>query len=230
MRAYPSLNRVKMPGHGCTVPPKDARSRWISSPPRRGGSDTDNLAIAVMLREINPAGFLVMRQNQRRNTPLFRALDADIDMLSGYVVAGEVLRHIRAPQLSYFLKLAAQEDEAWAHALLERMRVHIGHHTVETWSVAFDAGHAPAVLAALHSGRALTVGTLMRAPDNRALRLHAVALLLQPVAGGKTLLPADDTPLQPGDRLLVCGRGLARARQRLTLNDATVLADLMGAT
>ncbi len=113
-------------------------------------NDTDNLAIAVMLRELNPAAFLVMRQNQRRNTPLFRALAADIVTLSGHVVAAEVLRHIRAPQLSYFLKLARQEDEAWAHGLLERMRERIGHDTVEAWSLTIDARHTPAVVGALH--------------------------------------------------------------------------------
>ena len=191
-------------------------------------NDTDNLAIAVMLREVNPAAFLVMRQNQRRNAPLFRALDADIGMLSGYVVAAEVLRHIRSPQLSYFLKLARQQDEAWAHALLDRMRERIGHHTVEAWSVMVDDKRAPALAAALRSGRTVTVGDLMQAPDNRKLRLHAVPLLLQPASGGKTLAPGDEVSLAEGDRLLMCGREVARARQRLSVDDETVLDYLLG--
>lgn len=187
-------------------------------------NDTDNLAIAVMLREVNPAAFLVIRQNQRRNTPLFRALEADIGTLSGYVVAAEVLRHIRAPQLSYFLKLARQQDEAWAHALLERMRERIGHDTVEAWSLTLDAARAPACMGAMAAGRIVTVGELLTAPDNRKLRLHAVPLLLQPADGGKTLLPDDATELHAGDRLLMCGRDIARRRQRLLVHDDQVLA------
>lgn len=190
-------------------------------------NDTDNLAIAFMLRELNPAAFLVMRQNQRRNTPLFRAVNADIVTLSGHVVAAEVLRHLRAPQLSYFLKLARQQDETWAHDLLARMRERIGHDTVETWSLRVDEGHAPAMVGALRAGQALTVGDLMKAPDNRKLRLHGVPLLLQPADGGKTLLPSDDQVLQEGDQLLMCGRDITRARQRLSTTDDPTLAYLV---
>lgn len=203
---------------------RQARAESVDAIVVATDNDTNNLAMAVMLREINPAAFLVMRQNQRRNTPLFRAVDADIGTLSGYVVAAEVLRHIRAPQLSYFLKLARQQDEAWAHALLERMRERVGHHTVEAWSLTVNLRHAPALMGALRSGCQPTVGDLLSAPDNRKLRLHAVPLLLQPAEGSKTLLPEDDTPVREGDRLLMCGRDIARRRQHQVVHDDTALA------
>jgi Trk K+ transport system NAD-binding subunit len=185
--------------------------------------DTLSLSIAMLARELNPDVFLVMRQTQRRNTPLFRALNADINTLAGYIVAGEVLRIIRAPQLAYFLRLARQQNEEWAAALLARMRERIGKETVESWSICADDDGAPALAAALRAGWRVTVGDLLRAPDNRELRLHAVPLLLQH-ASGKELLPADDAELSPGDQLLLCGRQVARRRAHRTVRDHSVLA------
>lgn len=185
-------------------------------------SDIDNLAIAVLARDLQPGIFIVMRQNERKHNPLFDAVRVDLGALSGHMVAAEVLRIIRAPQLSYFLRLARQEDEAWAGALLDRLREAVGDETAESWSVPIDEQHAPAVVAALRGGCTVTVGDLMRAPDNRDLRLRAVPLLLQHVEG-KHLLPSPELELSPGDRLLMAGRAIARARLRLTVNDDSVL-------
>jgi len=180
----------------------------------------------MLARELNPRLFMVLRQSERRNTPLFRAIGADITTLSGYIVAAEVLRIIRAPQLSYFLRLARQQDEAWVHGLLERMRARIGDRVAETWSISIDAATTPALAAALRRGRRVTIGDLMRAPDNRDLPLGAVPLLLQQ-REGKSLLPGDEEPLAIGDRLLLCGRDAARGRLRWTVHDDRVLRYLL---
>lgn len=188
-----------------------------------GGKDTENLTACLTARKLNAEVFIAVRQNERRNTPMFKAAPLDISVLSGYIVAAEVLRIIRAPQLSYFMRLARQQKEEWAHGLLAAMREHIGAETVESWSVTIDADEAGAVVAALRAGRTVTVGDLMRAPDNRELRLRAVPLLLQR-AQEKVLLPADGEALAEGDRLLLCGRGIAASRLRWTARDDTVLA------
>ncbi|MBP6052205.1 MAG: NAD-binding protein [Pseudomonadales bacterium] len=186
-------------------------------------NDTLCLAIASLAHELNPGIFTVVRQNERRNTPMFRAFDADISTLAGYVVAAEVLRIIRAPQLSYFLRLARLEDEQWAHALLERMRTCNGKETVEAWSLSIDARNSPALVGALRSGRRVTVGDLLRAPDNRDLPVKAVPLLLQH-AEGKQLLPDPSQELREGEQLLFCGRMVARGRLYRTVHDDQVLA------
>ncbi|MCG3171135.1 MAG: hypothetical protein CALGDGBN_02722 [Pseudomonadales bacterium] len=190
-------------------------------------NDTTNLAVAMLARELNPSLFRVVRLSNRRNTPLFRALEADIITLSGYIVAAEVLRIIRAPQLSYFLRLARHQDERWTAQLLERMRERIGAEIAETWSITIDEASAPAFAAARARGQRVTVGELMRAPDNRELCLGAVPLLLQR-EDGKSLLPADDEELLLGDRLLLCGREITRGRLRWSLSDQRVLRYLTG--
>ena len=143
-------------------------------------------------------------------------------------MAAEVLRIIRAPQLSYFLRLARQQDEAWVRGLLERMRERIGDEIAETWSIGIDAAAMPAVAAAIRRGRKVTVGDLMRAPDNREIPLSAVPLLLQR-REGKSLLPGDEEALAMGDRLLLCGRDAARGRLRWTVSDDRVLRYLLRA-
>lgn len=188
-----------------------------------GPDDTGNLTACLAARKLNADVFLAVRQNERRNSPMFRAAPVDLSVLSGYIVAAEVLRIIRAPQLSYFMRLARQQKEEWAHALLMSMREHIGNDTVESWSVTIDREEAPAVVAALRSGRQVRVGDVMSAPDNRELRLRAVPLLLQR-ANEKVLLPADGEALAEGDRLLLCGREVAVSRMRWTVRDDTVLA------
>ena len=185
--------------------------------------DTVNLTASLAARRLNPSVFIASRQNERRNSPMFRAAPIDLAVLSGYIVAAEVLRIIRAPQLSYFLRLARQQKEDWAHDLLMAMREHIGDETVESWSVTLDRDGAEAVVAALRAGRAVRVGDLMKAPDNRDLRLRAVPLLLQR-GQDKVLRPEDDVTVAEGDRLLLCGRAIASSRMRWTVRDDTVLA------
>jgi hypothetical protein len=138
-------------------------------------------------------------------------------------VAAEVLRIIRAPQLSYFLRLARHENEQWAHALLERIRACNGSETVETWSLGINVQSAPALVGALRSGRRVTVGDLLRAPDNREIAVKAVALLLQH-AEGKRLLPDAGQEIREGEQLLFCGRMIARRRLYRTVHDDQVLA------
>ena len=178
--------------------------------------DIDNLAIALAGRSMNKTLFIVARQTQRRNGLVFRAAPVDLVMLSGYVLAGEVLRVIRAPQLATFLRRARDEDEAWAADLLRTMREVIGKEVVESWSVTIDANQAPTVCQALAASEAVTLGQLLTRADGSGDLLRAVPLLLQ--RGQERLLrPGLDMPLQLDDRILCCGRHSARATMRHNL-------------
>lgn len=185
--------------------------------------DTVALAVTMLARELRPGIFTVVRQSEKTNTPLFKALSPDMAILSGDVVAAEVLRVIRAPQLSYFLNLARREDELWAHALLLRLRERIGDTVPDSWSVTLDEAEAPAPWAILAKGYALSIADLMRSPDNPAIWLDAIPLLIQRERG-KILLPDDTARIEPGDKLLLCGTPEARSHLRWTLQDPRALA------
>lgn len=178
--------------------------------------DIDNLAIALAGRGMNKSVFVVARQTQRRNSLVFRAAPVDLVMLSGYVLAGEVLRVIRAPQLATFLRRARDEDEAWAADLLQTMRKVIGKEVVESWSVTITPDQARTVCRALAGAEAVTLRQLLTRADGSGDLLHAVPLLLQ--RGQERLLrPPLDMALQRDDRVLCCGRNSARATMRLNL-------------
>jgi voltage-gated potassium channel len=137
-------------------------------------------------------------------------------MLSGYVLAGEVLRVIRAPQLATFLRRARDEDEAWAADLLQTMRDVIGKEVVESWSVTISPAQARTVCRVMAGSETVTLGQLLTRADGSGDPLQAVPLLLQ--RGQERMLrPALDTPLQLDDRILCCGRNSARATMRHNL-------------
>ncbi len=178
--------------------------------------DIDNLAVALAGRGMNKALFIVARQTQRRNGLVFRAAPVDLVMLSGYVLAGEVLRVIRAPQLATFLRRARDEDEAWAADLLQAMRKVIGKEVVESWSVTLEPTQAQTVCRALAASQTVTLGQLLTRADGSGDLIHAVPLLLQR-GQERVLRPALNMPLQLDDRILCCGRHSARATMRHNL-------------
>ncbi|MEO7853429.1 MAG: NAD(P)-binding protein [Rubrivivax sp.] len=175
--------------------------------------DIDNLAIVLAARHINKSVRIVAQQTQRRNAAIFRAAPADLVMLAGHAVAAEMLRVIRAPQLATFLNRARHEDEAWAAALLQRMREVIGDEVVESWSIELVPPRAPTVCTALDCGESVPLRRLMTRPDGKGTLVHAVPLLLQR-GQDSTMLPTLDTELHAGDRVLCCGRARARLTMR----------------
>lgn len=175
--------------------------------------DIDNLAIVLAARNLKKNLFTVARQTQRRNRSVFRAAPVDLVMLSGYVVAAEVLRVVRAPQLATFLRAARDEDEVWAAALLQKVRDAVGDRVVESWSIDVTTARASGLCGAISSGQKVLLSGLLVPPDKGSGPLHALPLMLQ---RGRTrhLLPPLDTALQLGDRVLFCGRERARDLMR----------------
>ena len=175
--------------------------------------DIDNLSITLAAHGVNKRATIMARQTQRRNSLVFRESPAKLVTLSGYVVAAEVLRRIRSPLLSDFLRRARDESEDWAHALLQRLRAVVGAEVLESWSIRCDGAQAPHLRAALGAGRPLALGVLLTDPQPAAGAIAAVPLLVQ--RGRQlTLLPSADWPLQVNDTILLCGSERARAMTR----------------
>lgn len=189
--------------------------------------DIDNLAITLAARSLNERLFILARQTQRRNGVVFRAAPADQVMLGGYVVAAEVLRVIRAPQLATFLRQARDQEETWAAALLQRLRDVVGAEVVESWSIECTASGAPALHAALQRGELVTLSRLMTHFAEHS-PVETVPLLLQRQQA-RLLLPDVGTALQADDRILFCGSARARTRMRHAIA-AHRLAPEMSAT
>jgi voltage-gated potassium channel len=175
--------------------------------------DVDNLAIALAARLLNKTLFIVARQTQQRNTQVFKASPVQLVMLKGNVVAAEVLRVIRAPQLATFLRKARDQDEVWAYALLQRMRASFGDSVVESWSMDITPEQTAAVCAALQRGEKVALQQLMIRPNGSQYLVRAIPLLLQR-GQERILLPDLDTPLHLDDHILCCGQARARSTMR----------------
>jgi Trk K+ transport system NAD-binding subunit len=184
-------------------------------------NDTTNLSLVAAARRANPGVFVAARQNRAASAPLFDAVKVDSLLVPADVVAHEVYAQLATPLLWRFLLEVPRRDDAWAAEVVERLMSLCGEHLQAVWKVRLTAAEAPAVQGWLASG-STRLGDLLRDPDDRDERLHAVPLLL--ARGGSLddveVAPDDDVPLATDDELLLVGWPSARR-----LLDSTLISD-----
>lgn len=172
-------------------------------------NDANNLSIIMTACDLNPKLFMVARQNEQQNDPLFRAAKLDLLMQRSSVIAHKIFALLTTPLLTEFLDLAKKQGNDWANQLVSRLGGIVGDEAPETWGVAISPAEAPAIYAGLARGHTVTVGDLWRDPRNRDERLPGIALLLKR-GDEETVVPDESMPLERGDRLLLAGRIEAR--------------------
>jgi voltage-gated potassium channel len=169
------------------------------------GTDNDliNIALAERARAANPDVFVAVRQQDGMHRPLLNALDTDSVYIHTDLVAREVLARIVNPSFWHFVELAVQQDDAWAAETRDRLVRWCETDIPVRDVVVLDHRQAPAVVEWL-AQEPLTLGDLLRHPDDRDVELAIVTLLI--MRGDELLLtPSDDTALVAGDRLLLSG-------------------------
>lgn len=189
------------------------------------GTDDDlrNLAIASLARSINPRLFIVLRQNDASNSVLIDHFRADLVMRPSEIVADECVALLTSPLLLRFLNTVRGQRDAWADEVIHQLRKRSGSRAPSTWSVRLDDEQAPAIVERIEAGaRPITLGDLLRDPDERQQKIEALALLARR-DGQETLLPNDDFVLAAGVELLFAGRSRARRRMTITLNNPRTL-------
>lgn len=170
-------------------------------------NDTTNLSLTVAARQTDADLFLVARQNQPVNAPLFTALDIDAVLVPTRLVAHEVTARIGDPTLWRFIQAARQRPDDWSRALLERLERGCGDIRPDLWEPVLDGLDNPPLVAWLAGDAQL--GDLLHDPDDRSRELDCVVLLLQ--RDDDTILaPGPDTTLRQGDHLLIAGTASAR--------------------
>ena len=104
---------------------------------------------------------------------------------------------------------------------MEQLTERFGWEAPAVWSVRIDADQAPALLHALASpaGGSVPLGDLLLDPHDRSWELECRALYLARANDSTVMLPHRRTPVQPGDRLLLVGRGAAQSALDLTLHN-----------
>ena len=185
-------------------------------------NDINNLSIAVTARELKPELFVVTRQNQAANSPLFTAFGADFTVLPSRIVAQETIAILTAPLLARFLEHVHKLDETQCRQLVERLQAECGDLTPAVWDIRLDGEEAPAITQALINSRPIQLGEIMRDGADRSCRLPIVPLLVERDADS-LLLPNETFVLQAGDRLLFASTLAARRDLELSLNNANEL-------
>ena len=181
-------------------------------------NDTTNLSLIVAARRANPDLFLVARQNQPNNAPLFESLHIDAVLVPTHLIAHEVTARIGDPLLWRFVEGARRKDDHWARHLLSRLEHSCGEYRPDLWEPVIDGLDNVPLTAWLNSGEG-RLGDLLRDPDDRNETLDCVVLLLQ--HGDEVLLaPSDDAVVGRGDRILIAGTSNARRALDNTLSVA----------
>jgi len=181
-------------------------------------NDANNLSILITARDLNPDLFLVGRQNYRSSHAIFKAANIDLTMQPGIISAQHILGLILAPLLGDFLRLANEQDEAWANLLVSRVAGVVEETAPETWDLDVSPLQSPAVFDCLIRGEEIRLEHICSDPRDRSNILPIVPLLLKR-DGIEMLLPEMNQRLRGGDQLLFCGRQEARFQMEHTIND-----------
>jgi Trk K+ transport system NAD-binding subunit len=186
-------------------------------------NDANNLAIVTAARRLRPKLFTVIRQNLVTNRSLLDVARADLRFVQSTVMAHECLQLLTTPLLDRFLQQARRQGNAWAVGVCGRLHDLLGNRVPRLWGVSCDATRLGLRRALVEAPRpALTITHLLTDPDSRRVRLAATALLLLR-NGRDELLPAEDTPLEPGDRILFAGDEAAEPLQAMLFEDDVLI-------
>jgi voltage-gated potassium channel len=185
-------------------------------------NDTTNLSVIAAARRVNPALYLIGRQNHAENASLFKAVGVDFALIPAQVTAHEVLARIVSPLLYRFLGAVSALHEEQSAALVARLADHCGERVPALWVIRLRAGAAPALARWIASGRSLALADLLRDPEDRSRPVAAVPLMLVRDGTAPMVAPDGDTLLAAGDEILFAGRVAAhRALDSICHSDAT---------
>jgi Trk K+ transport system NAD-binding subunit len=184
-------------------------------------NDTTNLSLVAAARRANRSIFVAARQNASASAPLFAAMQIDALLVPSEVIAHEVYAQLSTPLLWRFLREMPARGDAWAAELIDQLIEQCGDELDALWKLPLTREAASAAQRWLGGGHA-RVGDVLRNPEEREDRLHALVLLV--LRGREAVLaPDDDFLLAPGDELLLAGRPAARRALATTLVVDSVL-------
>lgn len=181
-------------------------------------SDIVNMANAAHARIENDELFIAVRQNSSVNEAPLAAFDPDSVFIPTELLAREAVARITSPNYWSFIDHVLHEDDEWDGRIMDEIVAVVGDETPLSTRVDLDFTHAPAAVRWMQTQK-LTLGDLLRDPENREVRLAAYPAVLVR-NGRRTFTPELDVRLQEGDTLLLLGR-----EHDLALLSSTIFQD-----
>lgn len=185
--------------------------------------DANNLSIVMTAAQLNPDLFMVARQNKCDNDEIFQAALLDLVMQRSEIIARDILALLTTPLLDQFLRLILNESNEWANEQVSRLSAVTGEQVPDVWSFHVNELEAPALVGALAAGRRVVLGDVQRDPRERERPLACLPLLLVRRDREALLFPGNEVAFEPGDELLLGGKGWAMERMRWALQNYNAL-------
>jgi Trk K+ transport system NAD-binding subunit len=187
-------------------------------------SDALNLATVNRARAINPGVYVVIRQANAANASLIDASMANLSFIKANVVSHKVRQLLTSPLLIRFLKHLDEDSGELALQTAALLEQRVGYKVPFLWVFDCYASY-PGLREALSPevDPPLSIGDLLINPEKPTERISAVPLLLLRNRQ-ETPLPADDTRLLSGDRILFAGQRGERELQRRFLHEPSSLS------
>ena len=190
------------------------------------GADSDavNLGATTLARRVRPDIFVVIRQNQMQDRALVEAARANIKFVQSDVMVNECLQVLKTPMLSRFISRVRAGDREQASAVLAHVRREVGDGSPHSWAFECDVLQPGMFFAFFQRpGASFRIQQLMADPTNPGTRMRVTPLMIER-EGTHQLLPPEDTPLKPGDRILFAGDDVARRLQKRYLTEPGTVA------
>lgn len=169
--------------------------------------DAMNLALITRARKLKPGLHVIIRQNHVAERSLIEAARAQLCFVKSEIMVRECLQLLMAPLLNRFLIQVRRHGPQLAEQIAVRLLTELEERVPHIW--VFNAYASYPGLRGVLGGQTehpLLLRELLINPLDPSQSLKAVPLLL--LRGEEEfMLPALDSPLESGDRILFAGRG-----------------------
>lgn len=189
-------------------------------------NDSDNLAILLRARSLNPRVTIIVRQNHHENELAFQSAHADLIMQPSLVTARNILFQLISPAVEVFLDHLRKHHDTLLQELMQRLKVTLGDHPPHLWTAKISEDTARAAYALDQRKWTITLGDLLRNQLDRN-RTQACVPLVFTRDGTNHVLPDPSQIVRPGDTILFCGTRNAQRLLDAALNNVYTLQYLV---
>ena len=164
-------------------------------------NDTINLSILSTVKKMNPSALIIVRENEITDFSIFSKAKIDHLYIPERILIQKTTNALSNPLGDKLIRMIANKDEAWGHALLVDLVKNVGINpkTYELDPTEKEAYEIHKYLKKKENSLALGILKLSRRDRNQKNNLFPLLILR---ANEEILLPSDDTLLQIDDRIL----------------------------
>ena len=163
--------------------------------------DTINLSILSTVKKMNPKALIIARENEMTDFSIFSQAKIDRLYIPDRILIQKTTNALSNPLGDKLIRMIANKDEAWGHALLVNLVKNLGVNpkTYELDLTEKEAYEIHKYLKNKENTLALGILKLSRRDRNRKNNLLPLLILRE---NEEILLPTDETLLQINDRIL----------------------------